>query len=568
MNTSSFPRTPGNLDRSSWSDLLPRLRSLESRTLDAAAVETFLREWTDVTEIVAEAMMQLRIAAAQDTADEAARDAHRAFMRDVFPAAQEAEQRLKEKFLRSGLCPPGFEEPLRHMRSEAALFRTANVPLLAQERELEREYESITGARTIEWEGQEVPVSQMGAVYQQQDRERRARAWKAVAERQLADREKLNDLWQSCLRLRLHIAENAGMLDYRAYRWLQLHRFDYSPDDAKCLDRAIEEIVTPALLRRFRLRQAQLGVTSLRPWDTGVDPLGRPPLHPFSTEDELAERTSVILQRIDPQFGAYFDLMRREGLLDLGARPNKAPAAFAGSLPHRRRRFIFMNGGPAVHTGVMVLLHESGHAVHGFEMYRLPYYQQRIPGMEFAEVASTTMEFLGAHHLVEAGFYSEADAARGRIKHLEIALESWAFQAMADTFQHWIYEHPQHALEPAALDAMWAELQQRFLPGIDWNGIEDPLMTGWQRLFHVFALPFYMIEYSMAQLGAVQIWKRSLQDEQQAIRAYRQALALGATAPLPELYRVSGASFTFDAAALTEAVQLIEHTLHDLETLT
>lgn len=564
MNTSSFPGTPGEIDRSSWSDLAPQLRSLEQRKLDASSVETFLREWTGVTEIVAETMMQLRIAVAQDTGDEAARDGSRVFMRDVFPAVQGAEQRLKERLLRSGLCPPGFEEPLRHMRAEVGLFRTVNVPLLAEEQELEREYQSITGARTIEWEDEEVPVSQMGAVYQEHDRERRERAWMAVAKRQLADRDKLNDLWERSLRLRLQITKNAEMSSYRAYRWLQLHRFDYLPEDAQRLDSAVEEVVVPALLRRRRLRQEQLGVTSLRPWDTGVDPLGRPPLHPFSTGDDLAEGTSVILRLVDPQFGAYFELMRREGLLDLGARSNKAPGAFAAPLPHRRRRFIFMNG-PAVHTAVMVLLHESGHAVHGFEMYHLPYYQQRLPGMEFAEVASTAMEFLGARHLVEAGFYSETDAARGRIKHLEIALESWAFQAMADTFQHWVYEHPQRALEPAALDKMWAELQQRFLPGIDWNGIETPLRAGWQNLFHVFAVPFYMIEYAMAQLGAVQIWKRSLRDPEQSIRDYRQALALGATAPLPELYRASGASFAFDRAALTEAVELIERTLHDME---
>jgi len=567
MTTSSFPRAPAGLDPASWPDLWLRLRDLESRSLDAASVETFLRMWSEVATLGNETMRLLQIAVAQDTADQEAADRHRRFMRDVFPAVQEAQQRLKEKLLGSGLCPLGFEEPLRHMRADASLFRVANVPLLAQEQELEREYQSVIGARTVEWEGQEVPVSQLGAVYQEHDRERRERAWRVVAERQLADRETLDDLWQRNLQLRLHITRNAEMPDYRAYRWNQLHRFDYSTDDGKLLDAAVEELVVPALLRRRRLRQRQLGVTSLRPWDTSVDPQGRPPLHPFSTVGELIERTSIVLHRIDPQFGEYFELMRREGLLDLETRPNKAPGGFAASLPHSRRRFIFMNGGPPVHTAVMILLHEAGHAVHGFEMFHLPYYQQQLVGMEFAEVASTTMEFLGARHLAEAGFYTEADAARGRIKHLEVALESWSFQAMADTFQHWIYEHPEEASDPAALDAMWAGLQRRFLPGIDWSGLEDSLQTGWQNLYHIFALPFYMIEYLIAQVGAVQIWERSLRDEQKAILAYRRALALGATAPLPELYRIAGARFAFDATALHSAVQLIESALQELESV-
>jgi oligoendopeptidase F len=281
---------------------------------------------------------------------------------------------------------------------------------------------------------------------------------------------------------------------------------------------------------------------------------------------ELETKTSAIFHHVDPQLGAHFDTMRREGLLDLDNRKHKAPGGYCTTFESVRRPFIFMNA-VGLHGDVQTLLHEGGHAFHVFETQPLPYAQQLQVGMEFAEVASMAMELLGAPYLAAAqgGFYTDADAARARVEHLEWSLLLWPTIALGDAFQHWVYENPDAALDPAQCEAQWAGLLQRFRPGLDWSGLEPIMHTGWQRILHFYQVPFYFVEYGLAQLGAVQVWNNALHDQAAAVAAYRRALALGGTAPLPQLYAAAGAKFAFDADTLRAAVNLMEETIAALD---
>lgn len=544
-----------------WSDLEPHYHDLQQRALTASTVKDWLEDWSWLSEAVDELSTRLYLATAQDTTDEEARQRFHRFLEEDFPHIEAAEQRLKEKLLASGLEPEGLAIPLRHMRTDAALFREENLPLMAEGHKLSNRYDEIIGAQTVVWDGEECTLAQMRPVLQEADRSRREQAWRLMAERQLADREALNALWQEMFDLRLRMARNAGFADYRAYRWQQLHRFDYTPEDTKAFHRAIEEVVVPAAARVYEKRRRLLGVDRLRPWDLEMDPFGEAPLRPFATVKELQAGAAAIFHRVDPALGRYFDTMRAQGLLDLENRKGKAPGAFCAGLAVSKQPFIFMNA-VGTHDDVQTLLHESGHAFHVFEAASLPYHPQHEAPMEFAEVASMGMELLAAPYLEEkhGGFYSPRDAARALLSHLERTLRFWPYMAVVDAFQHWVYENPQAAHDPQACDRTWSALWQRFMVGVDWEGWEEVLATGWHRKLHI-----YYVEYGLAQLGAVQVWANALRDQAGAVAAYRRALALGNTLPLPQLYATAGARFAFDADTLQRAVALLLEKVDELE---
>ena len=563
---STLPTTVDEFLNWPWAQIEPYFQDLQTRPLDAATVVAWLSDWTRLEARILEAYQRLYVAITVDTTDALAQQRYTDFLDKIYPQTQAAGQTLKEKLLASGLEAGGFEMPLRYLRAEAQIFRQANLPLLTDELKLCTEYDRIVGAQTVTWDSDEITVPQLEPVYQEHDRQRRERAWRLAMGRWLEDRQAINQLWAQFIDLRGQIAANADLPDYRAYRWQQLLRFDYTPQDCAHFHNAIEEVVVPAVQRLNEKRRRALGVETLRPWDLNVGISGRPPLHPFQQVKQLVEGAAAIFARVDPQLRAYFEIMRQEGLLDLENRKGKAPGGYCTAFPVAHRPFIFMNT-VGIHDDVQTLLHEGGHAFHVFETAHLPYVQQTQVGMEFAEVASMAMELLAAPYLADAnaGFYTPQQAAQARIEYLDSALHFWPYMAVVDAFQHWVYENPAAARHAGQCDAQWLELWQRFMPGTDWSGLEDMLVSGWQRKLHILQSPFYYVEYGMAQLGAFQVWRNARSDQAGAVAAYRQALSLGGTVSLPELYAAAGAKFAFDAGTLRQAVDLAEQTLAELE---
>jgi len=550
-----------------WPQFEPYYQDLNERSLSADNVETWLADWTHITKLTQETYARLHLATTLNTANADAEQSYNTFIGEVYPRVEAAEQELKQKLLKSGLEPAGFEIPLRNMRAEAALFREANLPLLVENRKLGSQYNKISGAQTVQWEGQELTLQQMRPIAQHPDRAVRERAWRLASDRWLADRDAINDLWTKTVPLRKQIALNAGCVDYRAYRWREMLRFDYTPADCATFHAAIEEVAVPAANRIYARAKQRLGVDRVRPWDCDFDrdPLDYPALQPFENVTDLMEKSEKIFQHVDPQLGEYYAIMRREGLLDLDNRKGKAPGGFCTEFPIAQRPFIFMNS-VGVRDDARTMLHESGHAFHVFETNHLPFIQQLQVTMEFAEVASMSMELLSAPYLSKefGGFYTDQEAARDRVDHLERIILFWPYMTVVDAFQQWAHTHPE-GVDPAACDAKWAELQQRFMPGVDWSGLATEMMTGWHRKQHIHRAPFYYVEYGLAQLGAVQVWRNALKDQATSLANYRKALALGGTRSLPELYQAAGAKFAFDAGTLKEAVDLIETTIEQLQ---
>ena len=569
----NLPSTPQEIIAWTWPAIEKHYKKLEARPLDASSVDGWLADWSSVGERLQEMYSRLSVATSINTADKEAEARMKAFLDGIFPKAMAVEQKLKEKLLASKLEPKGFQIPLRNMRAEADLFRESNLALLADQQKLGIEFDKIYGAQTVKWEGEEITLTRLALNFHQPDRARREKAWHLKAERQLSDRKAINDLWKKFMAVRAKIARNADKPSFREYIWVQNLRFDYGPEDCKSFAAAIEKVVVPAATRIYQKRKQALGLDVLRPWDL-VDgwflrpapAAGVPALEPFTSIEKLKTKTSSIFHNLDPVLGGYFDSMVAEGLTDLDNRKNKAPGAYCTSFPSIRKPFVFVNA-VGTHEDVMTTLHESGHAFHVFETAKIPYIHQLSVPMEFAEVASMGMELLASPFLTKArgGFYSESEAGRARVDHLEGMILFWPFMAVVDLFQQWVYENPKKGADPAACDNKWGELWDRFIPGVDYSGLEEIKETGWHRKLHIHQVPFYYVEYGLAQLGAVQIFGNARKNQSSALTAYRKALSLGGTVSLPELFAAANARFAFDVPTIKKAVDLMETVVKELD---
>ncbi|MCC6892732.1 MAG: M3 family oligoendopeptidase [Anaerolineae bacterium] len=562
----SLPTTTQDFSNWTWGQIQPYYDELNTRPLDAETVERWLADWTHLDNLINESRMRLWIRTTTHTNDEDGVKRFHVYLSDIMENVEVGDQRLKEKLLASGLTPAGMAVPLRDMRAEAALFREANVPLSTEESKLNTDYDQILGSQTVMWEGEEITLLQLRTVYYNPDRDLREKAWRLEIERRAVDTPVLNTLWGKMLTLRQQVATNAGFKDYRDYMWQARKRFDYTPEDCTVFHDAVAEVVVPAAERIYEQRRKRLGIDTLRPWDLLVDTSGQPALRPFETVEELETRSEAVFQHVDPQLGAYFGIMRKEGLLDLGNRKNKAPGGYQTDLRLVKRPFIFMNA-VSTHEDVQTMIHEGGHAFHCFESGKLPYSQQLEITMEVAELASMSMEMLAAPYLTHdfGGFYTPSEAARARIEHLEEIITLLAYIAVVDAYQHWVYTHIEAAADPENCDEAWVSLWKRFMKGIDYSGLEDALLVRWRRQSHIFQDPFYYIDYGLAQLGALQVWENALQDQTKAVRQYLDALALGSTAGLRDVFKAAGATFAFDAATFGRLIGLIERTVAELE---
>jgi oligoendopeptidase F len=512
---------------------------------------------------VTEAATLAMIAYTCDTRDEAKKAAHLRFSTSILPQLEEAEVVLARRLVEVGSDRADLQTTLKRFRTAIEIFREANVPLVSECEALAARYQEITGSMTATWGGEKVPLPRLSPFLKSRDREVREAAWRASTGPYIAARGELSTLFDRMVTLRQAIARNAGFADFRDYSFAAKCRFDYTPADCERLHEAIEATVCPAIVRALRVRQDALDLPGLRPWDLAVDPWRDSAPKPYQDVAELKSVAARIFSAVDHELGREFRLMVEEGLLDLESRPGKAPGGYCDTLHARGRPFVFMNAA-GVPEDVTTLLHEAGHCFHAFASHRQPLIWQRHPGAESAELASMSMELLAAPYLSQpVGYYAEADALSARLEHLEDVLISLAHIASVDAFQSWVYTSPDGA-DATARDRQWLALRARFEPAVDWAGLEPERMARWYRQLHIFLYPFYYIEYGIAQIGALQVWANARRDHRGAVAAYRRFLALGATRPLPELYREAGVTLSFDAAVLADLVAMVEEEMEML----
>ncbi len=558
-----LPSTPAAFADASWEDVAPYYRALQDAPLDDTNAEAWLATWSRFEELLGEAAVEAMVAYTGDTADPTKEAAYLRFSSEIYPKADEASVALARRLLDLGWSRPDLAVPLAEFRTDAEIFRSANVPRFAELEELIARYQKISGGLGVDWEGERKTIPQLQPLLKSQDRAVRERAYRLGAEAYLAVRDELAALFDRMFALRIEVTREAGFANFEDYTYRAKHRFDYTPADVRRFHEAVERSVVPVAERLLEERQRRLGVATLRPWDLSVDPDNRPALVPFKDTAEFVGRARAVFDQVDPELGHFFGTMAGEGLLDLESRPGKAPGGYCTKFPFRRKPYVFMNA-VGVPDDVNTLVHEAGHCFHAFLAAPQPFIWQRGTGSEAAELASMAMELLAAPHLARpTGYYDPDDARRAQLEHLEDVVLGLPHIASVDAFQSWIYRSGQ-GHDAAARDQAWLDIRSRFERGVDWSGLEAARVARWYRQLHIFELPFSYIEYGVAQLGALQLWRDSLTDPAGTVARYKRALALGGTRPLPEIYRAAGAELLFDADGMAELMGLVERRMEEL----
>lgn len=550
---------PETLKVEDWKDVSSYYTELSERTIGNK--EDLLRWMADRSELDAIVDDEYRwryIHQTCDTENEVYKSAYERFIQDIMPNWMNTSNTLNKKIAAApfieALDKSRFFVYLRNLQAQLALFREENIPLSQQIQLLSQEYGSTIGAMTIEHEGKEYTLPQAAVFMQRQDRNTRKTIFEKTNQRRLQDKEKLDTLFDELLKIRHQMALNAGFENFRDFMFAELGRFDYDVAACEQFHHAIKTEVIPLVNEIYTKRKNELSVDALFPYDLDVDTLNRPALQPFQTQQELIEKSIVCLQSVAPYFADCISTMDKMKYLDLESRKGKAPGGYNMTLPEMGVPFIFMNAA-GTHRDLETMVHEAGHAVHSFLMRTLPYnFDQEIPS-EVAELASMSMELMtfdGLH-----AFYNDADKKRAIETHLEGIITMLPWIALVDKFQHWIYTNPTHTA--AERDAKWLALHQSLSNDIvDWDGYEHFRKSLWQKQLHIFEVPFYYIEYGIAQLGAIAVWRNYKQDKNNAIAAYKNALQLGYTKPIPDIYKNAGIEFNFSKEYVKELMSFLK----------
>ena len=509
--------------------------ALEKLMLDRSELEAAIAETNSI--------LYVRMTCQTDDADRAA--AYKAFIETVTPAVKPLNDQLDRKVIQA-VDELNFKEPyydlyFRKICSDIEIFTKANISLQTEDSLLSQEYQTTTGAMTVRFDDDEHTIPQMRKYQLDTDRNLRERAWRATTECYLQDSKSLDDIFSKMISVRHRIAQNSGFANYRDYKFIEWHRFFYTPDDCKKFHRAVETCLVPVQRQILSRRAGQLKLDALRPWDLSVDPLGREAMRPFESTADFIAGLGRMFAAADDDFGKGYQFMQDNGLLDLESRKGKAPGGYQACLDEARKPFIFMNA-TGINDDLRVLMHEGGHAFHSLSCASEPLVDYRHGPMEFCEVASMSMELLVAPQLSVC--YDEVQQARWWRGHLETVIRILISVAVNDAFQHWLYENPTHTAGQRA--DKWLEINDRFgCDLVDWSGLHTERAALWQRTPHFFQTPFYYIEYGIAQLGALGIWLQSKQDMPKAIANYKKALSLGGSQPLPELFATAELTFDF-----------------------
>jgi len=529
---------------------------LEQRDIsNSEELRNWIFDWSELSSVLAEESSRRYVAMTCDTKNKSAAEAYETFVSEIEPVLNEETDKLQRKLIEHknlADLESEFGNWFRAVRTDLELFNEKNIPL---ETELDLEvqkYQKIMGAMSVEYKGETKTMQQMGVHLQSPNREEREEAWHLLTKRRLQDSEALDRAFDKLFSLRIQIAKNSGYENYLDYIFKDKHRFDYAPQDCEKFHESIEKIILPLQKEILKRRAEKMGLKKLRPWDLACDPLGRPALKPFKTGAELISKCGNLFSRLNLQWKEWYAILERENLIDADSRLGKAPGGYQITFDEARVPFIFMNA-VGTNQDVYTLLHECGHAFHQFAMAEQKLFAFRDVPSEFAEVASMSMELLGAEDLSD--FYSPADFQRSRVDALEDIISLFPWVAIIDAFQHELYTHPNHTAKNRK--EIWLSLQERFDVGVDWSGLEEARAYLWQRQLHIFEIPFYYVEYGIAQLGALQVYANAKKDKNLAVQNLIKAESLGSSKPLPELFNTAGIKFDFSPEAIEPLALMI-----------
>ncbi|MBX2953347.1 MAG: M3 family oligoendopeptidase [Leadbetterella sp.] len=558
---------PENYRIDNWDSLKGYFENIQNREVSSPAeFLKWLKDKSELESYVSEDFAWRYIRMTCDTADASLQKAYQDFVENIQPHLAAYGDVLNKKTLEYAekwpVEEPGYAIMLRGIKESVRIFREENIALFTDIQLKQAEYQSLTGAMTVTLDGEEMTLPQAGTLLQSPDRALREKAWYAISERRLADREPLDRIFSELLVLRNEVAKNAGFQNFRDYMFTAMGRFDYTPQDCFDFHGSIAATVVPIVDQLEGERKARLGYDTYRPWDAKADTEGKAPLKPFKDGADLLDKTEVCFTAIDPQFAEYIRTMRRMGHFDVESRKGKAPGGYNYPLEETGVPFIFMNATDTVRD-MVTMVHEGGHAIHSFQVRDLGLNAYRNPPMEVAELASMSMELISMEHW-DAYFSDPEELKRAKREHLRDILGALPWIATIDKFQHWLYENPAHTPEQRA--EKWTAIFDEFADTVtDWSGLERFKRYSWQRQLHIYEVPFYYIEYGMAQLGAISVWRNYKSDPARGLQQYTAALALGYTQGIKEIYAAAGIRFDFSEGYIAELMDFVKAELGELE---
>lgn len=564
----SVPRNylPANFKITDWSTLEPYFKELLERPISSRQeLESWLRDISELEAVIGEDAAWRQIRMTCDTENKELEDAFTFFVMEIQPKIQPYGDKLNRKLVENEytaqLSGDAYKVYLRNVKKNIELFREQNIPLHAEIAVLAQQYGVLSGKMSVEIEGREYTLQQAAKFLENPDRNLRETVYYKIQDRRLQDKETMNDLFSKLLGKRHQVAINAGFENFRDYKFADLGRFDYTKEDCFQFHKAVQTQVLPLVDFIYDRKRQKLGLTSLRPWDTDAEPKGVQPLTPFSSGEDLVNKTIECFNRMNPFFGECLVKMKEMGRLDLDSRKGKAPGGYNCPLPETGAPFIFMNAAGQM-SDVTTMVHEGGHAIHSFLSHNLPLTAFKEYPMEIAEVASMTMELFSMDYW-DVFFTNEDDLRRARQQQLERVLTIFPWIATIDKFQHWVYENPNHTIEERLEN--WRSILNDFTSiALDVSGLEEYRKYSWQRQLHLYEVPFYYIEYGIAQLGAIGLWKQFKENKETAINNYITALKLGGTKTLPDLYAAAGLQFSFAPDYISELMLFVQNEMEKI----
>ena len=557
---------PADFSITNWQGLEPWFKNLDERIINSLAdLEQWLKDASELEAVISEDACWRQIKMTCDTENKELEESFTFFMMEIQPMIQPYSDKLNKKLVdcpfTKDLDQQKYFTYLRNVKKNIELFREANIPLQAELSVMQQQFGVISGKMTVEVNGQEYTLQQAAKFLEDSDRGLRELVYRKINERRLQDKKELNDLFSSLLQKRHQVATNTGFENFRDYRFVELGRFDYSKEDCYQFHEAVKLHVMPLVNQIYETKKKKLGLDTLRPWDVEAEPAGIQPLRPFTNGEELTEKTIACFDEMKPFFGDCLRKMKSMGHLDLESRKGKAPGGYNCPLAESGAPFIFMNAAGQL-DDVTTMVHEGGHAIHSFLAHELALTGFKEYPMEIAEVASMSMELFSMNHW-QVFFDNKEELTRAKEQQLERVITIFPWIATIDKFQHWVYENPNHTEEERA--AKWFSILEEFSsPVIDFTGLEEYRRFGWQRQLHLYEVPFYYIEYGIAQLGAIGLWQQYKQNPANAINNYITALQLGGTKTLPELFVAAGLKFDLSPGHISQLMQFVKKELDAL----
>ncbi|HDR4567479.1 M3 family oligoendopeptidase [Bacillus paranthracis] len=541
------------------------LNKMISSKLD---LENWLKEQSKVIWEIEEQLRSHYIAFQCNTDDEEIKDTFEHDQQFVKPLLKRYQNLLDNKYLKSPfrmeLDSNVYGLLDAKIKNAQKLFCEENIELEVKEDKLVTEYFEITGGLIGIWDGEEKTITELQSYLQDSNRDIRKKAKTIISEQFLSVEKELQNILNQLIEIRHQKAKNIQLENYRDYMFKKYERFDYSAKDCYELAESIRKYVVPLKDKILLEKKEKLQVDTLRPWDVSAVTPDQKVLKPIANENDLIEKSTHIFNKLDLEFSTLLNRMYKHDCLDLTSRKGKASGGFCEYLPASQLSFIFMNLN-YTQDDIITFIHEMGHSIHNELIKPLKLRQYIEIPAETAELASMTMELFSLNYW-DTFYTDKKDLKQAKINFFKDVISYLPIMLIVDQFQHWLYENPSHTSEER--NEKYLQLQKHYQSSvIHIDGYENWIATSWLPVLHIFEVPFYYIEYAIAQLGALQMYKQYKEDPKQALENYKKALSLGSSKSLTEVYEAAGIRFDFSSETIKELMAFVEKELELLEQL-